>query len=181
MKWFLSAVILLLFAGCAQSVTDPAVAPVAASCSTNKDLNGLHLTFVRWGPDLQVMFVDDLEGSSYARGSSEGHQYRYQATIRPPQGPALNWEMVSRDGRTARLVINDQNYDLKAGRLFAVRLVEDQITVKQFTRDMSELPCEIPKCTQFVNDDQELLQHFELAETGSTPTGAPNAEATEAD
>lgn len=181
MKWFLPAMVLFLFVGCAQSVGDPVVAPVAASCSTNKDLNGLHLSFVRWGPELQVMFVDNLEGSSNARGSLEGHQYRYHATVRPAQGPELDWEMVSRDGRTARLVINDQNYDLKGGRLFAVRLVDDKITVRQFARDMSELPCEIPKCTKFVNDDQELLQYFELSDTPSTRTDAPNAEAPESD
>lgn len=161
--------------GCARPVAGPPSTAVPASCSSNEGMNGLHFSFTRWDERSAVLMVDNLQGSTLSKGTLTEVQYQYRVKRTSPSGEELNWQITTRDGKSGRLVINDRNYDLNRGRLFAAKRVADGLRIEQFDLDLTALECRIPVVTQFVNSCVPLQEFLSQPRHGAPPSSDSTA------
>jgi hypothetical protein len=132
--------------------------PVPASCSSNKDMDGLHFSFHKWKEGLAILFVDRINGSVDERGSLDGDTYVERGSVKRADGTGYDWQIKTKDGRSADLTVNDVPYDLNKGRLFAIQLDGNKVIVHQLDRDISQLNIDLRQCTAFVNNSRDIVE-----------------------
>jgi hypothetical protein len=112
--WLLVPVFAITVGGCSKHYIVPSP-PLPATCSSNEDMDGIRFSFNKWKGGLAIMFVDSVNGSVIANGSLNGSTYTGHVSVRRADGDGYDWRLVTKDGRTAELAINDVSYDLTKG------------------------------------------------------------------
>lgn len=156
--WSVVIVVSVAVSGCGRTVTHIPSPPVPAKCGSNKDMGGIHFSFHKWKEGLAIMFVDRMNGSVTESGLVEGLAYIDRGSVKRPDGTGYEWRLKTKDGRSAELIINDVSYDLTKGTLFGIELNGENVIVHQINRNLSELNTDLKQCTQFVNDNPEMIQ-----------------------
>src|SRR5262249_36174773 len=139
----LSLGFLLAPAGCLTRSTPPG--PHGGSFSGG----GVSFTYMWWDTGLRVLLVDDIEdGSRNSSGSSSTASpvYTEQGSASAPDGRTYSWKLETADGRTAKLTIQGQDYDLSKGALLVVRTKGGSVQVLQINRDLSTVPDDLFQC-----------------------------------
>ena len=151
-------VVAVTMTGCSRNATTIPSPPVSASCSSNKDMGGVRFSFHKWKEGLAIMFVDQMNGGVTENGSLDGTTYTDRVSVRREDGIGYEWQLTTKDGRSADLRINDVSYDLTRGALFAIQLDGKNVIVHQVDRDLSKLNIDLAQCTAFVHANPDLIQ-----------------------
>lgn len=156
--WPIVLVVGVTVTGCSRNVTTIPSPPVSASCSSNKDMGGVHFSFHKWKEGLAIMFVDHINGGVTENGSLDENTYTDRVSVRRADGTGYEWQLTTKDGRSADLRINDVSYDLTKGALSAIQIDGKKVIVHQVDRDLSKLNIDLAQCTAFVNNSPDIIE-----------------------
>ena len=157
--WPFVLVVSIAVSGCSKHVTTIPSPPEPARRGSNKDMGGLHFEFYKWKAGLAIMFVDRINGSVNGKGSTDETTFMDRVSVQRRNGTGYEWQLKTKDGRSADLRINDVSYDLTKGTLFAIQLDEgDNVIVHQVDRDLSKLNINLKTLTAFVNNSPDIIQ-----------------------
>jgi hypothetical protein len=96
--------------------------------------------------------------------------YTEYGSASAPDGRAYSWKLETADGKTGKLTIQGQDYDLSKGALFVVRTKGGSVQVLQINRDLSALPDDLFQCHERLLKDAEVMKTLE---TGEAPKQGP--------
>ena len=170
----LALVVVLLTIGvaaCGGSSNPPQAAKALGSVAQGGYL------FLRWQEGLEVMIWHDLSGEStgHSAGSNAGRLHIERGSAQSADGRSLNWEVQTRDGRTAEVQIGAVRYDLAAGDLFIVTTRSGMPVVRQLRRDLSAVPLDHDGILAFARDDPDLAAFLDELPPAASPTAMPTA------
>src|SRR5262249_3819365 len=155
--------LLLAPAGCISSPAPPA--PHGGSFAGG----GVSVNYLWWDAGLKVLLVDDIDSGSRqstGSGSNMSPVYTTQGSATAPDGRTYTWKVEAATGRTGKLSIQGQNYDLAKGALVVVRTKGGSVQVIQIHRDLSALPDDLFQCHERLLKDAEVMK---AVETGEAP------------
>jgi hypothetical protein len=156
-----------LAGGCA-SVTPPGPDLVSAKLENTSYL------LLHWKEGLRVMiWFDGVEGVySQGAGSTTDPIHRQLGYATAPDGRRVEWQLETKDGKTATFSINNQPYALSNGRLFLVTARDKQIQVQQLDRDLGSIQPTHESCQAFATSDP-AVSHFIRQAALATPAPQP--------
>lgn len=148
-------VVLLTSLACEYQVTSIKSVPTPALISSNKDTNEVHYRYSKWKEGLRLLVVNSGSGSEYGKGTVDGDNYLEEVKVELPNGKSYKTELVTTDGKTAKFKIDNKEYDLTIGTVFAIQADGEKIEVHQFNKDLSKLET-MPECSQFVASSTDI-------------------------
>lgn len=118
-----------------------------------------HFLFLSWKNGLAVMFVDNIADAHHSSGHGSNIDSVHHSTggAESKEGGRYDWEIESIDGRIAKLTINDIDYEIDKGSVFAIRMKDKQPTVEQLDLDLSQLT-HGADCAAFIKENRKVLK-----------------------
>jgi hypothetical protein len=173
----LLAAFLLTATACAPRTTTPTPAVAAGA------VDGTGYRFLRWNEGLAIMIWYDFRGESGSSSTSSGGglgappTYTVHGYAESEEGERFQWEVETTDGRTARLRLDGEPYDLSGGTLFVVKMEDGRADVTQLDRDLSVVESNHVSIVAFARDDPDLapLIGDELSPSGESPPPTPGS------
>lgn len=99
------------------------------------------------------MFLDRISShTQHGSSSTDDPLHRHRGLAKSEDGSRYDWELTTKDGRTANLEINGTKYDLSDGTLFAIQVEGKQVTVHQLENDISQLANQTEDCSKYNPD-----------------------------
>jgi len=89
-------------------------------------------------------------------GSTSDPIHRQEGYASASDGRRVDWLLETTDGKTATLLINDQQYDLSKGALFLIKTRGERIQVRQLNSDLSALEPTNESCETFAKTDPDV-------------------------
>jgi peptidyl-Lys metalloendopeptidase len=158
-------------AACGGSSTPPGASKVLGSSEQGGYL------FLRWQEGLDVMIWHDLvgEGTAHSAGFATGRLYIERGSARFADGRSLAWEVQTADGRMGEVQIGGVRYDLAGGTLFIVTTQGGTPTVRQLSRDLSDVPLDHDGILAFARNDPDLAAFLNNIPPATPPTATLTA------
>lgn len=146
-------------AACLRSTTPPAP-DMAAGAYENVAYEFLH-----WQEGLNVMVWHEAMTDSNCSSSSESNVDTsfVQCQIRTAEGFEYTWQIATKNGRSADVMLNGQPYDLADGNVFLITIENGLPDVQQLPRDLSDVEPNYDSITQFGLADADISQFIEDA------------------
>ncbi|HUG18904.1 MAG TPA: hypothetical protein VMM56_07980 [Planctomycetaceae bacterium] len=147
-------------AGCGRKSAAPS-APVPQTLS-GMTRDRTSYTFLKWDEGLAIMLVDwcDAHHMSSSSGNGELDQRNGDAywwdKVSDEWKEGYEWQLETSDGQTAKITINDVQYDLAKGAVFRIDTGGDGATVTQISRDLSNIQPNRNSCDRFITSTSEL-------------------------
>jgi hypothetical protein len=169
------ALLFILVTGAAAACSSGA-SPPGASKALGSVAQGGYL-FLRWQEGLEVMIWHDLagEGSADSSGFATGTFYIERGSALSRDGRSLAWEVQTRDGKLGEVQIEGLHYDLAAGGLFLVTTQGGTSTIKQLSRDLSDVPLNHEGILAFAGTDPELTAFLNEVPPATPPSANPTS------
>jgi len=146
-----------MFAGCSK----PKATPPGPNSSFGVVQDGVHCAYLRWNEGLAIMIVDRLNNhSGHGSSSTEDALHRHRGSSISENGSSYDWELSTKDGKTASMEIDGTPYDLANGGVFAVEVADEQVTVHQFAKDLSEVGDGIGECSEFIRNNSDIIERI---------------------
>lgn len=179
---FWIAQLLAIFLGlsaCAGKTTPPGANILFGTLITPEGSGGSY-TFLQWKEGLSISIIDDSQGGheNSGSGSTEDPVWRGQGSIRSENGQDISWRVETTDGKTAKLFINEQSYDLAQGTLFLIKTNSESPQIMQHQSRHNAICSDDESCQQLLKQDPAVLQFIQetLQLPGSlSPTESPAA------
>jgi len=150
------------FIGCGRGKTTPP----GPESSFSVIADGAHCSFLKWEEGLTIMFLDRMSShTQHGSSSTDDPFHRHRGSAKSEDGSRYDWELTTKDGRTANLEINGTKYDLSEGTLFAIQVEGKQVTVHQLENDISQLANQTEDCSKFLRDNPDIVQRISPSAT----------------
>lgn len=117
------------------------------------------LSFSRNGQIYLLLATARGTGNSYRGG--EG---KYQGELHGKDGVKIGWSCTTKDGRSGKVVIDNQEFDLTAGALFLVSTSDKSAQVQQLVIDSAQLQAcsDVKKLLGVMKANPEMATYLEI-------------------
>ncbi len=171
----------VFFSGCVVAATPPE-AEVAAGVVFEQ----AGYEFMYWDEGLAIMIWHDFLGDSGTSSINGGGlftpdpMYKLEGYAESRDGQRFEWDVQTRDGKTAQFWLDDTPYDLSQGTVFIVAKKSGQTEITQLKRDLSHIQPDHASCVEFAQRDADLAPFINNATLTSsevlpTPTLNPTS------
>ncbi|MGD8552114.1 MAG: hypothetical protein PVG02_00505 [Anaerolineales bacterium] len=142
-------------AACSSAVTPPG--PNTLSGSMTNVGYFLH----RWDQGLNLLILHDAPQSFFCEGaaSSSSPEYMLNCTGESNTDGEFSWEIRTRDGRTARVIVDEQSFDVIEDSLILINASDGLLQVERQARHLSDVPFEHSAILELAESD-EVIQSF---------------------
>ena len=146
-----------IFGGCSK----PKSIPPGPQSSFGVVQEDFHCTYLRWDEGLAIMLVDRLNNhTGQGSSSTEDALHLHRGSSTGEDGSSYDWDLATKDGRTASIRIDGTPYDLAKGTVFAVEVADEEVIVHQIDKDLSKIGSGIEKCSEFIRSNPDILERI---------------------
>lgn len=145
----------IIIVGCERRTTPPGPDAVFGVITDTS----IHFQLLKWEEGLSILFIDRMsQHKTSGHGSTSNPVYREAGSAGNEGGHGYDWEILTTDGKTADIRINDTAYNVGEGSVFVVQLNGEQINIHQLELDLSKLKSNGNDCQSFLKDNPNVIQ-----------------------
>lgn len=158
----LLAAIFFGLSACAGKATPPGANILSGTLITPEGFGGSY-TLLQWKGGLSISIIDDSQGAhdSSGSGSTEDPVWRGEGTIHSEKGQDIPWRVETTDGKTAKLFINEQSYNLAQSTLFLIKTNSESPQIMQYQSRHNAICSDDESCQQFLKQDPAVFQFIQ--------------------
>ena len=144
---------LLLFSACSTQKTPPGASIISGVVVDSN----IHASLLKWDEGLQVILVDtQTSHHSHGKGSTSNPIFKQTGGAKSEGTAGYEWEIETTDGKTAKMKIDGQSFELAKGSFFVIEQVGESFEVKQYEFTFPKTINSPKSLIDAINEDSDI-------------------------